>query len=105
MKRRTILKTDEDAKQKNLGVQKTGCVRLGSKLSETFVKELTDAADVGRNRTINYINFRNAVDFISKQIGWPRIFFGFSLFFIRLPSQTFLFEPTSKIPEAVMNYA
>ncbi|GJY37012.1 mitogen-activated protein kinase 3-like protein [Tanacetum coccineum] len=47
---------------------KTGCARLGSKLSETFVKKLMDDADVDENRTINYINFRNAVDFISSDL-------------------------------------
>ncbi|GJZ02429.1 mitogen-activated protein kinase 3-like protein, partial [Tanacetum coccineum] len=47
---------------------KTGCARLGSKLSETFVKKLTDSADVDGNRTINYINFRNVVDFISSDL-------------------------------------
>ncbi|KAH9749496.1 calcium-dependent protein kinase 21 [Citrus sinensis] len=39
---------------------KTGLARLGSKLSETEVKQLMDAADVDGNGTIDYIEFISA---------------------------------------------
>ncbi|KAH0459161.1 hypothetical protein IEQ34_011975 [Dendrobium chrysotoxum] len=39
---------------------KTGLARLGSKLSETEVKQLMDAADVDGNGTIDYIEFITA---------------------------------------------
>nr|GEZ62786.1 calcium-dependent protein kinase 22-like [Tanacetum cinerariifolium] len=44
---------------------KTGRPRLGSKLLKIEVKKLLEAADVNGNRTIYYINFRNAANFIS----------------------------------------
>ncbi|GJY22330.1 calcium-dependent protein kinase-like protein [Tanacetum coccineum] len=75
---------------------KTGRPWLGSKLSEIEVKKLMEAADVDGNRTIDYINFRNAVDFISSNLDK---FEGY------VSCLTLLFEPTSKISEAVINYA
>nr|GEV90010.1 hypothetical protein [Tanacetum cinerariifolium] len=47
---------------------KTGRARLGSKLLETEVKKLMEAADVDGNRTIDYINFINAAKFISSDL-------------------------------------
>ncbi|GKB03901.1 calcium-dependent protein kinase [Tanacetum coccineum] len=83
---------------------KIGHAWLGLKLSETEVKKLMEAADVDGNRTIDYISFRNAADFISSDLDKLEGYVS-SLTVKQQVVQTLMLEPTTKISKAVMNYA